>query len=160
MATRAMLGALSVAVAGAAPGVMGPLLNDTTAADGCGVISPGGKTTNCTDLGVYADAVTCRSACANTTWCSAVTFHGPTTGAWANHCLAVRTRVRRAGIAAAHTFRVVQSASQVTNNDWEPAGCGNGCDHTSSQKTSGWEPKPPFPWGPTVTGVYLGVSLN
>ena len=44
---------------------------------------------------------------------------------------------------------------QVTNNLWFPAACGNGCDHTSSEKISGWEPKPAYPWAPTTTG-YTG----
>ena len=87
----APLAAVAIAAAG---GVMGPLLNDTTAADLCGVINPGGSTANCTDLGTYADASACRDACANLTYCSAITFHGPTTGSWAGHCLAASAQQR------------------------------------------------------------------
>lgn len=93
MALRVSLGcalAILCDATNAYGGTMGPLLNDTTTVDNCD-ISPGGQDALCTDLGVFADATMCAAACAGVQYCSAITWHGPSTGEWAGHCLAVRS---------------------------------------------------------------------
>lgn len=111
-------------------GTMGPLLTDTTSlttgAGGC-LSNPGQSNAICSDVGIVADANTCSTICANTTYCSSMTWHGPTTGQWAGHCV-----LRKDGV-------------------WAPTACGNGCDHTAANKTAGWLPYT-VPWAPTVTG--------
>jgi hypothetical protein len=72
-----------------ANGIMGPLLNDTTIiVDEC-VKNPGDVNAKCADLGVFLSAEDCSAACANTSYCSSITWHGPTTGDWSGHCVAV-----------------------------------------------------------------------
>ena len=120
-ATRALLSA------------MGPLLPDTTALDmpsgGC-VNSPGSRSANCLDAGVFSDAAACAAACDAASYCSAITWHGPTTGEWAGHCV----------------FRF--------DGIWVPAACGARCDHVASQKTSGW-----IPGGPPTSAVWRPSAL-
>lgn len=128
-----LLASCTVVVLGQS-GVMGPLLTDTTALtyNGGGCINgPGDANPVCADVGVVSDAAACAASCANVSFCSAVTFHGPTTGQWAYHCV--------------HRLDDV----------WDPVACGSGCDHVASQKTSGWQPQPapaPPAWLPTTTG--------
>jgi len=109
---------------------MGPLMPDTTAltyqGGGC-VNAPGDSNARCTDVGITPDAITCSNICANLTYCSAITWHGPSTGAWAGHCI-----VRK-------------------DNVWNPENCGNNCDHTAANKTSGWLPYS-LPWIPATKG--------
>lgn len=120
---------------------MGPLLPDVTDLDrgsgGC-VSNPGDRTAACADMGVYASATACAAACEAALPCSAVTYHGPSTGEWASHCV----------------WRL--------DNLWLPRACGAGCDHTSSNKTSGWVPgplPPPPPPPPSPNTVWLPSSL-
>lgn len=111
-------------------GVMGPLMPDTTALDwsGGGCLSnPGQSNTVCSDYGVTPDAAACALACSDVTFCSSITWHGPSTGAWAGHCV-----MRKDGV-------------------WVPRACGSGCDHTSANKTSGWMPYT-VPWAPAERG--------
>ena len=133
---RALFFFLLALAAAHAQGTMGPLLYDTTALDyrggGC-VSTPGERNAICADQGPLPSAAACAAACAAAPACSAVTWHGPTTGQWAGHCV----------------FRL--------DGAWAPAACGAGCDHTAANKTSGWAPPPPpappawlpslLPWG-------------
>lgn len=107
---------------------MGPLMPDTTLLDGC-PLNPGESSPCAMDIGVRADEQACLAACASASYCSGMTFHGPTTQEWANHCV----------------FRI--------DDVYAPRACGAGCDHTSANKTSGWEPQPPPPlptWLPSL----------
>ena len=107
---------------------MGPLMPDTTLLDGC-PLNPGESSPCAMDIGVRADEQACLAACASASYCSGMTFHGPTTQEWANHCV----------------FRI--------DDVYAPRACGAGCDHTSANKTSGWEPQPPPPlptWLPAL----------
>ena len=103
---------------------MGPLLLDTTALNtgpnhgGC-IDAPGSFNNLCYDMGIMPSAAACASACDIESACSAMTWTGPTTGQWANHCV----------------FRL--------DGLWEIEECGTGCDHTSGNKTAGWIPGPP-----------------
>jgi hypothetical protein len=109
---------------------MGPLMLDTTdldvASGGC-VNAPGDSNAVCTDVGVVVNASACSDICESTPYCSAITYHGPTTQEWANHCV-----LRK-------------------DNVWVPRACGAGCDHTAAQKVSGWVPYT-VPWIPTTKG--------
>ena len=109
---------------------MGPLLPDTSAlcpASHCCLDAPGESNALCADAGVLPSAAACAAACNARADCSAVTFHGPSTGAWAGHCVFRRDDV------------------------WAPAACGGGCDHTSAQKLAGWAPSLPA-WLPAAGG--------
>lgn len=109
---------------------MGPLLPDTSAlcpSSHCCLDSPGESNAACVDAGILPNASACAVACDARSDCSAITYHGPSTGEWAGHCV-----FRRDGV-------------------WGPAGCGSGCDHTSAQKLSGWAPELPV-WLPAAAG--------
>ena len=114
---------------------MGPLYPDTTTLDDCGSgsFNPGDSNAQCTDLGTTDNVTTCLALCDGAPSCSCITFHGPTTGEWANHCV-----IRTDGLFVLRP-------------------CGAGCDHTSSNKTSGWTPgPPPSPPGAREPPVVVG----
>jgi hypothetical protein len=113
---------------------MGPLQSDTTAltvGDGGCVDAPGDSNAICTDAGVLPDAAACSSACDALQCCSAMTWHGPPTGAWAGHCV-----LRKDGV-------------------WAPQV--NAADHTAANKTGGWVPYT-VPWGPATKGYTSRVK--
>jgi hypothetical protein len=121
----------AVAAATGALADMGPLLTDTTALDSAGggcIANPGTSNSMCSDAGVVPDADHCSSLCDAASYCSAMTWHGPTTGEWAGHCV-----LRKDGV-------------------WAPRACGSGCDHTSANKTSGWTPGSGVVWPPAAKG--------
>lgn len=110
---------------------MGPLLPNTQALcpapEGCCADAPGEASASCRDLGILASAAACAAACDGVRECSAVTWHGPSTGEWAGHCVS------------------------RLDNIWQPQGCGAGCDHVSAQKVAGWAPAVPV-WPPAAAG--------
>ena len=120
----------AAAVAAPAP-TMGPLLPNTQAlcppSQGCCADNPGESSATCTDLGEMASAAACAAACDGARSCSAVTWHGPSTGVWAQHCIARLDDV------------------------WAPQDCGAGCDHVSARKVAGWAPAVPV-WPPAAAG--------
>lgn len=104
-----------------ARGDMSAVYPDTTALDardgGC-VSTPGVSTAICFAAGARASAAACAAACDAAPSCSAMTWHGPTTGEWALQCV-----LRLDGV-------------------WAPRACGAGCDHAAANKTAGWAPGP------------------
>jgi hypothetical protein len=125
---------------------MGPLVEDTTILDGCGVLNPGGSTPNCKDTGSCPDAETCATRCDADPSCSAATWTDSNQGPWALRCCLRSDNVTH--------FRQ----------------CGAGCGHVSMQKTSGWVPPPPPPpiiWPPLAQGwtgfvkpFWFGANAN
>lgn len=111
---------------------MGPILPDTTALDvggggsGAACLSgPNQRNAICEDAGAFPSAAACAASCDAAPACSAITWHGPTTGQWAQHCV--------------HRL----------DGTWAPRACGAGCDHASANKTAGWVPAPsPAQWLP------------
>ena len=106
---------------------MGPLMQDVTLLDGC-ALNPGESSACASDRGVLPSAAACAAACDLLPACSGATYHGPSTQQWAGHCV----------------FRL--------DGVYDPRACGSGCDHTSSNKTSGWVPAAPVlpVWGPSL----------
>lgn len=124
------------AAAWAPTAAMGPLLPDTTAllvsGDGC-LSQPGTSNAVCADVGVVPSADTCAATCAGVPWCSAMTWHGPSTGAWAGRCV-----LRKDGV-------------------WAPAPCGGGCDHVAANRSSGFSPGA-LTWAPARAGFASRVK--